>query len=88
MNPLAAMCWLSREATEGIEIRANRVRSARGGEELTGCKADFSFPMYFERRLSVRSGWCEGFPNSYPDPMVTLFRPREEFTRPVHAGQR
>jgi hypothetical protein len=47
MNLLAAMCWLSREATEGTETRSNRVRRVRGGEELTGRKADFSFPIHF-----------------------------------------
>jgi hypothetical protein len=46
MNLLGAMCWLSRATTEGTETRANRVQRARGGEELTGRKADFSFPIH------------------------------------------
>ena len=46
MNLLATMSWLSREATEGTETRSNRVRRVRGGEELTGRKADLSFPTH------------------------------------------
>ncbi len=52
MNLLAAMCWLSRDTAEGAEIRANRVRRTRGGEELTGRKADLSSPI---RSLRYRS---------------------------------
>jgi len=42
MNLLGAMCWLSRDTTEGAETRSNPVRRARSGQELTGRKADLN----------------------------------------------
>jgi hypothetical protein len=60
MNLLAAMCWLSREATEGTDTRSNRVRRVRGGEELTGRKADFSFPIRLRRYRSPENHWWGG----------------------------
>jgi hypothetical protein len=46
MNLLGVMCWLSGDTTEGAETKSSRVRRARSGEELTGRKADFSFPIH------------------------------------------
>ena len=56
MNLLAAMCWLSRDATEGTETRSNRVRRARGGEELTGRKAPFHAGIRITQRNVLIGG--------------------------------
>ncbi len=52
MNLLGAMCWLSRDTTEGAETRSNRVQRARGGEELTGRKGDFSVRIPKNARIT------------------------------------
>ena len=58
MNLLGAMCWLSRDTTEGAETRANRVQRARGGEELTGRKADFTGGIINSAGTSFATATC------------------------------